>query len=444
MRKLYWKIFIWFWIAMCFTIFITALLSSQVTRHSSSDSDEHAFISVISSAALTMVDSGNREQFDTWNQYLRTNYNIQLAILPLKHHEKIEIAEEFQPINKQLNKLGRSHIKPPFLISPPLVSNSGDQYRLVAKFPPEVFEAYKFNRGNIIVRFSLAFIFGGFVCYLLSLYLSRPIRILQRAARRLGRGNLSTRVSAKLTSRNDEIGQLSTEFNDMATRLESLILSRQQLLQDISHELRSPLARLSVALELAKDKAPQVTKELERIGKESEKLNELIQQILTLASLTNEDPRMAFNEFDLTKMIRSIIDDANFEAQHLPSTITFDCPSSCNINANFSLIQSAIENVVRNALNYSEKDQPLKLSLALKEKNINITIEDTGPGIAEDMLPHIFEPFFRTDDSRTSSTGGFGLGLAIAKKAILLHRGTIKAYNVPTGGLGVNIFLPQQ
>lgn len=442
MRKLYWKIFIWFWVAMCFTILITALLSSQVTRHSSNDSDEHAFISVISSAALTMIDSDNRAQFNTWNQYLRTNYNIQLAILPLKPHEQIEVAEEFQPISKQLHKLGRSHIKPPFLISPPLVSNNGDQYRLIGKFPPEVFEAYKFNRGNIIVRLSLAFIFGGFVCYLLSLYLSRPIRILQRAARRLGRGNFSTRVNDKLTKRNDEIGELASEFNDMAARLESLISSRQQLLQDISHELRSPLARLSVALELAKDKAPQVSRELDRIGKESEKLNELIQQILTLASLNNEDPRMAFNEFDLVKMIRSIIDDANFEAQHLPSTITFDCPSNCKISANFSLIQSAIENVVRNALNYSEKDQPLKLSLITEKQTVTITIEDTGPGIAENMLPNIFEPFFRTDDSRTASTGGFGLGLAIAKKAIVLHHGSITAYNVTKGGLGVKICLP--
>lgn len=344
MRKLYWKIFIWFWLAMCLTIIVIALVSSQVTQQSSG------------------VD----------------------------------------------------------------------------------FEHYSFNRGNIIFRFSVAILIGGFICYLLSLYLLRPIRILQRAAKKLGQGEFQTRVQALLGHRKDEIGELARDFDEMAARLESLVLSKQQLLQDISHELRSPLARLSVALEIARDKSPAVEKELMRIAYETDKLNELIRQILSLASLDASQNEIAFEKIDIVELIHSIVSDANYEIQHRVIPIRLTTPQTCEAEVCYPLLRSAIENIIRNALRYTPEDQPINITLLQKEDNIHISIEDSGPGIPEEKLSQVFDPFFRVDDSRTQRTGGFGLGLAIAKRAILLHKGHIYAKNLSQGGLGVVLSFPKK
>ena len=344
MRKLYWKIFIWFWLAMCLTIVVIALVSSQVTQQSSG------------------VD----------------------------------------------------------------------------------FEHYSFNRGNIIFRFSVAILIGGFICYLLSLYLLRPIRILQRAAKKLGQGEFQTRVQALLGHRKDEIGELARDFDEMAARLESLVLSKQQLLQDISHELRSPLARLSVALEIARDKSPAVEKELTRIAYETDKLNELIRQLLSLASLDASQNEITFEKVDLVELVQSIVSDANYEIQHRITPIQFITPKSCDAEVCYPLLRSAIENIIRNALRYTPENQPIKVTLLPKEDEIHISIEDSGPGIPEEKLAHVFDPFFRVDDSRTQRTGGFGLGLAIAKRAILLHKGHIYAKNLSQGGLNVTLSFPKE
>lgn len=343
MRKLYWKIFIWFWLAMCLTIVVIALVSSQVTQQSANGLDH-----------------------------------------------------------------------------------------------------YDFNRGNIIFRFVAAIFMSGFICYLLSLYLLRPIRILQRAARKLGQGEFQTRVRATLGNRKDEIGELAHDFDEMAACLESLIHSKQQLLQDISHELRSPLARLSVALEIAKDKSPKAEKELTRIAYETDKLNDLIRQILTLASLDATQNELVFEKIDIVDLVKSIVSDANYEVQHQALPIQLTAPKSCYAEISYTLLRSAIENIIRNALRYTPEGQLIHVIVRSANENIQISIEDSGPGIPEDKLTQVFDPFFRVDDSRTQRTGGFGLGLAIAKRAILLHKGSIDASNLPKGGLNVVLILPKK
>lgn len=342
MRKLYWKIFIWFWLAMCLTIVVIALVSSQVTQQSSG------------------VD----------------------------------------------------------------------------------FQHYSFNRGNIIFRFSAAILIGGFICYLLSLYLLRPIRILQRAVKKIGQGEFQTRVGTTLGNRTDEIGELAHDFDDMAARLEALVHSKQQLLQDISHELRSPLARLSVALEIARDKSTNIDKELTRIAYETDKLNELIKQILSLSSLDAMQNSTCFEDIDLVDMLHSIVSDANYEIQYRSPSIQLVTPHSCRAQVSYALLRSAIENIIRNALRYSPKDQAISVTLQQQDQYIQITIQDSGPGIPIDKLSQVFDPFFRVDDSRTEHTGGFGLGLAIAKRAILLHKGDIIAQNLPDKGLSVLVTFP--
>lgn len=446
MKKIYWKIFIWFWAATSLSILITALISSQVTRDSSHDGDSDALISSISAAAIIMVDQGNQAQFMLWSRYLQEHYGIILLLLPLRptvdlHSFPLSFQEIVHYIRHQ-QPPKESFVHPPFIVSQPLIAADGYPYRLIAKLPKDMFQKYKFNRGNIASRFLIAFLISGVICYLMSLYLARPIRILQRAARRLGRGDFNTRVGTHLAKRHDEIGALAAEFNDMAERIQTLITSRQRLLQDISHELRSPLARLSVALELAKDKSPQAEKEWQRINLEAEKLNMLIGQILSLASLNKRRQDIVFAPVDVVSMIQSIIDDANYEAQHLPSTIRLNAPEHSVIQANANVLRSAIENVIRNALKYTKKDEPITINIIHQQK-IKIVIEDSGPGIPEEQLSLVFDAFYRVDDARTNTTGGFGLGMTIAKKAIELHKGTITAYNLTPHGLGIEIVLPK-
>ena len=230
----------------------------------------------------------------------------------------------------------------------------------------------------------------------------------------------------------------------MATRLESLVLSKQQLLQDISHELRSPLARLSVALEIARDKSPAVEKELTRIAYETDKLNELIRQILSLASLDASQNEITFETIDIVELVQSIISDANYEIQHRVRPIRLNAPKTCEAKMCYPLLRSAIENIIRNALRYTPEDQPIHVTVLSNEDAIQISIEDSGPGIPEEKLSHVFDPFFRVDDSRTERTGGFGLGLAIAKRAILLHHGHIYAENLPQNGLKVVLTFPKK
>jgi len=449
MRKLYWKIFIWFWLAMCLTIVVIALVSSRVTQQSSSgDDDQHMFISSVSAAAIIMINSGNKEQLQEWKQYLQEHYGIQLILLPLSSaDEVIPDSQDFSPIISKIlqTDFGLHEVtSPPFVISQPLTSTEGLRYRLIAKLPDNVFEHYSFNRGNIIFRFAVAILIGGFICYLLSLYLLRPIRILQRAARKLGQGEFQTRVRALLGNRKDEIGELAHDFDEMAACLEALVHSKQQLLQDISHELRSPLARLSVALEIARDKSPKVEKELTRIAYEADKLNELIRQILSLASLDASQNVITFEDIDIVELVKSIVSDANYEMQHRVTPIHLVTPQSCYAKINYPLLRSAIENIVRNALRYTPENQPIQVTLLLNEAEIQLCIEDSGPGIPEDKLTQVFDPFFRVDDSRTQRTGGFGLGLAIAKRAILLHKGHIYAKNLPQGGLSVMLTFPKK
>lgn len=430
---------------MCCTIVLIALISSRVTRNSASDDDDHhAFISSLSAAAIIMMNSGTQEQLHQWQQYLQEHYGIQLKVLPLSLSKEEVLDHDFTPILKKMQRANFSLeevIAPPFVIIEPFMTTSQLRYRLIAKLPAEFFAHYRFNHGNIIFRFIAAMLISGFICYLLSLYLLRPIRVLQRAARKLGQGQLQTRVYHALGRRKDEIGELAHDFDEMAARLESLVHSKQQLLQDISHELRSPLARLSVALEMAKDKSPGAVKELLRITEEADKLNALIQQILSLSRLDTASLPIIFEEIDLAELIHSIVSDANYEKQQHTSPIIFFAATACPAWVNYALLRSAIENVIRNALRYTPEQQTIRVFLRQKKNHAQIVIEDSGPGIPPAKMTYIFDPFFRVDDSRAQRTGGFGLGLAIAKKAVLLHHGTIAAENIATGGLRVTLTL---
>jgi two-component system sensor histidine kinase CpxA len=356
------------------------------------------------------------------------------------------------------------------LLARPAFTAGGGQYVLVAempaRMPPGLFHP---------TMHLLAIIFvGGLFCYGLARYLTSPVAKLRSATQELARGNLSARVLPALGKRRDELASLAADFDRMAEKIESLINSQRRLLGDISHELRSPLARLNVALELARQRAgADATSALERIQREAETLNEMIGQLLALTRLESGAEEIRKSEFDLALLVREIADDADFEARSRKRSVKLQAVASCTIVGNEQLLRRAVENVVRNAMQYTAAGTEVEVKLDCLDASVAgsdnrssntkykaqgskvtesgfepnqrmavISVRDHGAGVPENALAEIFRPFYRVDDARDREAGGVGLGLAIAERAVRLHGGSVAAANVATGGLVVTIVLP--
>jgi two-component system sensor histidine kinase CpxA len=293
----------------------------------------------------------------------------------------------------------------------------------------------------------IAILSSGLVCYILARYLTSPVVRLRAATQKLASGDLSARAGMPSPRRRDEIAELVRDFDRMAERIENLVHAQNRLLTDISHELRSPLARLSVALELARQRSgPDAGSALDRIDRETVRLNELIQRLLTIARLEGSDETMERSQVDLEELIREIAKDAAFETQCRNCQVEVSVQNRCEVIGSPSLLHSAIENVVRNAIRYSQDGTVVEVRL---EQDFGpggaqavVRVIDSGPGVPEDSLAKLFQPFYRIDDARGRQTGGVGLGLAITQRAVRLHGGTVQASNRPEGGLMVEIRLP--
>jgi signal transduction histidine kinase len=286
----------------------------------------------------------------------------------------------------------------------------------------------------------------GIVCYLLARYFSSPVVKLRAAAQQLAAGDLSARVGAVNGRRRDELADLGRDFDVMAERIQSLMASQQRLLHDISHELRSPLARLKIALELARQSDGQEAAwALDRIEREADRLNDLIGQLLRLARLSQAAPGEGKDSVDLKGLVDDIVFDADFEASNSNRSVKVIESQDCVIAGDEQLLRSAIENVVRNAVSYTAEATAVEVSLRCQGDEGGqavISVLDKGAGIPQAALAEIFRPFYRVGDARDRQSGGIGLGLSISHRAVQAHGGTVKASNARSGGLLVEIFLP--
>lgn len=321
------------------------------------------------------------------------------------------------------------------------------RYTIVLGLPPGP-RVFIGPRGVPFTGLFIGFITSGLVCYLLSWYLTKPIVRLRTAARKLAAGDLSARAGAPAIATRDEVSGLMRDFDAMAERLETLLNAQSRLLNDISHELRSPLARLSVALGLARQRANVESADmLDRIELEASRLNELIGRILTLARLEDGEQLVPQTPVPLDEIVESVAEDAEFEAQerhcHVRCTVA---PGDWQVRGNASLLHSAVENVVRNAIRYTQEGTPVDLEMTSQARSGGrdaiIRISDSGTGVPADALEKLFEPFYRLDDARGRQTGGVGLGLAITERAVRFHGGKVSAFNRVGGGLTVEIRLP--
>jgi len=293
-------------------------------------------------------------------------------------------------------------------------------------------------------RLGVLFLVVGGLSFWLARYLSAPVRPLRSATRRLSGGDLGARVEGGVSRRRDELGELARDFDAMAERIEGLVGSQQRLLRDVSHELRSPLARLVVALELARARAGEAAQgPLDRIAREAGRLDELIGQLLLLARLEAGGDRGATEDVDLVELLSDVVADAGYEAVPGRAEIRFAPTGGWRITGRPGLLRSAFDNVLRNALHHTPDGTPVEVELRRADGAIGIVVRDRGAGVPDGELDRIFEPFHRVDDARDRSLGGTGIGLAIARRAIEAHGGRIEARNHPDGGLEVTLRLPE-
>lgn len=299
------------------------------------------------------------------------------------------------------------------------------RYIIVASPPIELW--------SLIPYYLLILFVVAFLLWLLAVYITSPLRQLARTVDRFGRGDLAARARM---SRRDEIGELAKVFDDMADRIQNLLTAERRLLQDISHELRSPLARLSFATELMKT-AEDRDAAAARIKKEIGRLADLVRALIEVTRAEG-DPSVGNQEIvALEELLQEIVEGCQMEAEARGCELCLRAVSTPVVSGDRELLRRALENVVRNAIRHAEQGAPVEVTLAQSASSARISVRDYGPGVPEELLPKIFMPFFRVDSSRDTATGGVGLGLAIAQRAVSLHHGNISAQNANPGLLVV-------
>ena len=330
----------------------------------------------------------------------------------------------------------------PSRAAPQIVGADGSAYTvLLVSRRPSIFGALSLPAISLTIL-CIALVVSALTSWWLAQHLSAPIRRIQAGARALASENLDVRVSAGLEGRKDELAVLARDFDAMADQLRANRGAITQLLRDISHELRSPLARMRVALGLARQPPADLSRQLDRLEREIERLDSLISQVLKLARLHGTDVPFARETFELDEVIEEVVRDANYEGAVKNCRVRLHGAAAAAVHGNRDLVRSAIENVLRNAVRYSPQDTPVDVSVARAESGVAILIRDQGPGVPDRDLERIFEPFYRVAESRDRDTGGEGIGLAITAQVMKAHGGSAKAANGEQGGFEVRLNLP--
>lgn len=451
MRGIFIRIYLAFMVTSLVATLVTLLLAVYYRQWSNDSVNLIAPTGGYISAAELILQRGGEPLLLEWlltferhpsvNAYVFDDQGISLlANVPDEVREYAFASDSYKA---RINPLGQTEI----LVKAPIQTRDGKIYLLVVEFlhPLAVFNLPTYLAWGLAASLVLFALWG----LVLARYLSRPLLSLRGSVRAFANGQWPVSISPDVLRRNDEIGELSREFDDMAARLQRLISDQRQLLRDVSHELRSPLARSAVALELARlDAVPEQEEHLDRIELENQRLNELIGDLLNMARLETLNDAAGWHRIDCGAVLQQVVSDARFE--HPGCDVQLKLQDDCLVRGDERLLTSAVENVVRNALLHTQPGTAVEVTLLRREGRCCLQVRDHGPGVPESMLADLLRPFVRTEqarertpDSLSSGHRGFGLGLAIAHRVVLYHKGEINLTNHPQGGLEVSICLPQ-
>lgn len=448
-RSLFLKIFIWFWLGMIVAN-VALFLSVAATRPERSNRPWRE-LSLVGSSAQKSAEAYDREGQAALAGYLDQFEQSNGIASVLLNDQGTELSGRALPsgweeLAGRAAKTGITQFNvssTALVVAQQVVTPSGHHYVFVSRIARTPFSI---SLQTQALRLLAVLLTGGLFCYGLASYLTTPIRKLRGTTHEFADGNLGARAAVRLVKRRDEIGQLGSDFNTMAERLQSMVAAQHRLLGDISHELRSPLARMSVALELARKRSGSDAKSaLDRIEHEAENLNEMIGHLLKLTRLESGTDGLRRTEVDLAQLVREVADDADFEARSRNRSVHVVTCDNCSTKGTEELLRSAVENVVRNAVRYTAEGTEVEVALRFQNGSENsavISVRDHGQGVPEEAMEKIFHPFYRTEDARDRESGGSGLGLAITSRAVRLHGGSVRAVNAATGGLEVTISLP--
>lgn len=451
MKSLFLRIFLSFWVALALFVVLAILVTLALRPRSST---WEALRTAVLTDGVSTYEEGGDHQLREYMENLEKTQNVRAYLFD---EHGVEISGRAAPDwairvaagGPRVPRDGFIFPAPPVQRDSRASSDGRHRYTVVLGLPPgrRVFGFFG-PRGMPVPGLIIAIISSGLVCYLLSWYLTKPIVRLRAATRQLAAGDLAVRIGAPAAQRSDELAGLMRDFDAMAERIETLVKAQSRLLNDISHELRSPLARLNVALGLARQRSGVESVDmLDRIEMEASRLNELIGRILTLARLEDGEQGVPQTPVPLGELVANVAEDAEFEAQERHCHVHTVIPEGdWEVRGNDSLLHSAVENVVRNAIRYTQEGTSVEIELA-SESSPNgleavLNVSDAGTGVPPDALEKLFLPFYRLDDARGRLTGGVGLGLAITERAVRFHGGKVSAFNRTGGGLRVEIRLP--
>lgn len=449
MRRLFWRIFGLFWAATVVLILAIAWITSfnfeneklpglDVTRMDFVLNDE------LRSAQRAFREGGVEQMKQRMDEMQRLR-GIEIYVLNADNHDVLDRDVPPEVLDAIAN---------PVTDSEGMHSNRMRLRKITGADTKPVYTAVASYKGSPLLRMMyrrpntfwthvlIAMVISAAFSLLLAAYITAPLARIRSSARRVARGDLSARVGKLPFGRSAEILALANEFDQMAARLKDLVEGQQRLIRDVSHEMRSPLSRLRVALELARSHETDETRaQLDRIEREAMRLEEMIGQAIQLSRMETTSQTRA-EDIALDELVADIAADAAFEAQARPCSLHIAQTAPMRVHAEADLLTSAIENVVRNAVTYTSAGTTIDLRLDRVETQARLRVRDAGPGVPPGDQTRIFEPYFRTDAARQRKSGGSGLGLAIAKRAIERQGGRIRAHNADGGGLEVEICLP--
>jgi signal transduction histidine kinase len=476
MRSLFLKVFLWFWLAMVLVIG-ALVITSYLTRPEPAMRPPQFIEAIVSAYSRTALETFERDgapALSTYLQRLERETEVRAYLFDANGNElarREAAGPDVKEMAARVTRTGKpdSRFLPGGIVieARPVETNDARRFTFVAMLPtgprghppetprerrPPILGPFNFLLGEsstaFVLRLLAVILTAGLLCYLLARYIVSPVVKLREVTRRVAEGDLSARVGPQLGRRRDELAAMGHDFDAMAAKIETLMTAQQRLLRDISHELRSPLARLNVALDLARKRAgADAESALSRIERESNRLSEMISQLLSLARWESSSGNGFQREaVDLSAIVREVVSDADFEARGRRREVRVTLCDECRMTGAPSLLRSAIENVVRNAARYTAEGTTVEVSLQCPEAQRRgfalIRVRDSGPGVPPEVLADIFKPFYRVEEARSRESGGTGLGLAISERAVRLHHGTITAENLPEGGFLVEIRLP--